>query len=172
MAEPWIAPDNETTLGVYGVFADDKSNTLWACFSSFPEPNRAPQAPAALKAFDLQTGALKARYLSPPRALSAMTLRSELTARPMSQTPPIVRLLSGSGQLEVWAGNGAFGPSGDILDGISFLGNRLFVNTLSTSKLLAVPIEADGKAGTIAEVKLDRAINRPDGMRSFGSDAC
>jgi hypothetical protein len=91
----------------------------------------------------------------------------------MSQTPPtwkFVRLRSGSGQLEVWAGNGAFGPKGGILDGISVLGNRLFVNTLSTSKLFAVPIEADGKAGTITEVKLDHPINPPDGMRSFGSD--
>ncbi len=35
-ADVWIAPDKETTLGVYGVFADNRSNTLWACFSSFP----------------------------------------------------------------------------------------------------------------------------------------
>jgi hypothetical protein len=29
----------------------------------------------------------------------------------------------------------------------------------------------DGKAGTITEIKLDRAIHSPDGMRSFGKDS-
>ena len=51
------------------------------------------------------------------------------------------------------------------------LGNRLFVNTLETNKVLVVPIETDGKAGTISEVKLDRGIENPDGMRSFGNDS-
>jgi hypothetical protein len=47
----------------------------------------------------------------------------------------------------------------------------LFVNTLATNKLFTVPIEADGKAGTITEMNLDRAIHNPDGMRSFGKDS-
>jgi hypothetical protein len=55
-----------------------------------------------------------------------------------------------------------------VLDGISVLGNRVVANTLATSKLFSVPIQSDGKAGTVVEVKLDRDISRPDGMRSFG----
>jgi sugar lactone lactonase YvrE len=82
----------------------------------------------------------------------------------------VVRLTKGSKQLEVWAGNGAFGPKGGVLDGISVLGYRLFVNTLATSKLFVVPIEADGQAGTISEIKLDRPIDGPDGMRSYGTN--
>jgi hypothetical protein len=58
----------------------------------------------------------------------------------------------------VWAGNGGFGPKGGVLDGISVLGNRLFVNTLATNKLFVVPVETDGKPDTITEVKLDRGI--------------
>jgi hypothetical protein len=81
------------------------------------------------------------------------------------------RLQDGSHQLQVWAGSGGFGPKGGVLDGISVLGNRLFVNTLETNKVLVVPIETDGKAGTISEVKLDRGIENPDGMRSFGNDS-
>ena len=71
-------------------------------------------------------------------------------------------------KLEVWAGNGAFGPAGGVLDGISILGNRVIVNALATSKLFAVVMQKDGKAGKVAELKLDRAIDRPDGMRPFG----
>jgi hypothetical protein len=44
-------------------------------------------------------------------------------------------------------------------------------NTLQTSKLFSVPIAVDGKAGDIIEVKLDRAIENPDGMRAFGTDS-
>ncbi|HMI54205.1 MAG TPA: c-type cytochrome [Candidatus Saccharimonadales bacterium] len=56
-AIPWIQPDKETTLGVYGVFADARSNTLWACFSPFPGSHEpAPQAPSVLKSFDLKNG--------------------------------------------------------------------------------------------------------------------
>jgi mono/diheme cytochrome c family protein len=173
-AGPWINPDSETTLGVFGVLADEKANTLWACFSSFPGTKTAPQAPSVLKAFDLQTGALKGRYPLPTAGAfcNDIAVGSDGTAY-VSDTAnmEVVRLRSGSSQLEVWAGNGGFGAKGGILDGISVLGNRLFVNALNTSKLFTVPIEADGKAGAITEVKLDHAINRPDGMRSFGKDS-
>jgi hypothetical protein len=63
------------------------------------------------------------------------------------------------------------GPRGGVLDGISVLGNRLYVNTLETNKLFTVSIEPDGKAGAITDMKLDRAIHNPDGMRSFGKDS-
>jgi hypothetical protein len=53
-----------------------------------------------------------------------------------------------------------------VHDGISVLGKRVYVNTLVTSKLFTIPIESTGKAGRPVEVKLDRAIERPDGMRS------
>jgi hypothetical protein len=79
-------------------------------------------------------------------------------------------LQNGSHQLQVWAGNGGFGPKGGVLDGISVLRNRLFVNTLETNKLFVVPIETDGRAGPITEIRLDRGIENPDSMRSFGKD--
>src|SRR5215813_14404146 len=34
-AEAWIQPGTEGLAGVFGVFADDKSNTLWACSGTF-----------------------------------------------------------------------------------------------------------------------------------------
>ena len=58
-----------------------------------------------------------------------------------------------------------------VLDGISVLGNRLYANTLEANKLFTVSIEADGKAGAITDMKLDRALHNPDGMRSFGKDS-
>ena len=168
-AEPWIQPDNETELGVLGVFADEKANTLWACFSSIHDA-----APSVLKTFDLKAGAPKERYPLPTeRAFcNDIAVGDDGTAY-ISDTNnmEVDRLAPGSHQLQVWTGNGGFGPKGGVLDGISVLGNRLFVNTLETNKLFTVPIEADGKAGAITEVKLDHAIHNPDGMRSFGNES-
>jgi hypothetical protein len=43
----------------------------------------------------------------------------------------------------------------------------VIVNTLSTNKLFAVPIEKDGQAGVVNELKLDQPIYNPDGMRAL-----
>jgi hypothetical protein len=37
-AEAWIKPGTNGMAGIFGVFADDKSNTLWACSGSFGAP--------------------------------------------------------------------------------------------------------------------------------------
>jgi glucose/arabinose dehydrogenase/mono/diheme cytochrome c family protein len=170
-AEAWINPDDQPTLGILGVFADDKSNTLWACFSSIHD---VPKPPSTLKAFDLKTGALKEKYPLPTAGAfcNDIAVGADGTAY-ISDTNnmQVDRLAAGGHQIEVWAGNGGFGPKGGVLDGISVLGNRLYVNTLTTNKLFTVPIGADGKAGAISEMKLDHAIHNPDGMRSFGKDS-
>src|SRR6185503_1996910 len=61
-AEPWIAPGTHDMHSVLGVFADDASHTLWACSAS---PDAANPPPSALYAFDLNSGAFKARYPMP-----------------------------------------------------------------------------------------------------------
>ena len=71
-----------------------------------------------------------------------------------SNNMQVDRLARGTRQLKVWAGDGAFGPRGGILDGISILDNRIYVNTLITSRTFSVPIDGDGKAGAISEVVL------------------
>jgi hypothetical protein len=80
----------------------------------------------------------------------------------------IDRLDNADGKLQTWAGNGAFGPKGGVIDGISVIGDRVFANTLVTNKIFAAAIGTDGKAGAISEVTLSRPIDQPDGMRSFG----
>jgi glucose/arabinose dehydrogenase len=168
-AEVWTDADSDTTLGVFGVFADDKSSTLWACFSSLV-PNGSP---AAVVAFDLQTAKQKARYVLPTAGAFCNDIAiggdgsvyvTDTSNNEISQLKP------GAQKLEVWAGNGAFGPKGSGVDGISILGNRVFINTLNSSKVFGMNIGGDGQASAITEITLDRAIERPDGMRSFGNN--
>jgi glucose/arabinose dehydrogenase/mono/diheme cytochrome c family protein len=174
-AEPWIGPGSEPTLGVFGVFADDESHTLWACFSSIQGSNHGPAAAqSALHAYDLTTGMPKGRYVLP----TAGAFCNDIAIGPDgaayatdSNNMQVVRLAPGARQLEVWAGDGAFGPDGGILDGISILNRRVFVNALNTSRIFSILIDSDGKAGTISEVLLSRPIDRPDGMRRFGRNS-
>jgi hypothetical protein len=81
-------------------------------------------------------------------------------------------LKKGATALTVWAGaDGSLGKKGGVIDGISVLGSRIIVNELAVSKLFSIEIGSGGTAGTAAEIKLDRPIARPDGMRSFGKSA-
>ncbi len=59
----------------------------------------------------------------------------------------IVALKPGAKSLEVWAGNGDFGPNGGILDGIALVWHHVVVNVLETNRLFSVPIQNGGKAG-------------------------
>jgi sugar lactone lactonase YvrE len=81
-------------------------------------------------------------------------------------------LKKGAKELEVWVGaDGSLGKKGGAVDGISVLGKRVIINELAASKLFSVDIGKDGAAGTPVEIKLDRPIARPDGMRTFGKSA-
>jgi sugar lactone lactonase YvrE len=170
-AEVWIAAGTAGLNNLLGVFADNKSNTLYACSNVIGPPGTGPAVNATLYAFDLKSGATRAHYVFPTEKGVcndvAVDAQGNIYATDTSNLE-IVRLKKGGTALEVWAGNGAFGPPRSVLDGISVLGNRIYVNTLGTSKLFTVPIKPDGTAGAVAEVKLDREISHPDGMRSFG----
>ncbi len=174
-AEPFIAPGTGGMKQVFGVFADDGSNTLWACSNQLAEgpPGAAPPGPSALHGFDLPGGEAKGQYAFPAGGMC-----NDIAAAPNGDVyatdtalMQVLRLPSGGDALEVWSPAGAFGPAGGVLDGIAFVDGRVIVNTLATNKLFAVAVGADGKAGTVTELKLSAPISGPDGMRAHGSNA-
>ena len=178
-AQPFIAPKTNGIGAVFGVFADEKANVLWACSGTFPPGP--PQAgapappPSALHAFDLESGAPKGKWNLPTAGAfcNDIAVGSDGTAYASDTNNMLVaRLKPGAPSMEVWAGaDGAFGPAGGVLDGIAVLGETLLVNALSTNKLFSVAIGRDGAPGKVNEVKLDTAVEGPDGMRSFGANA-
>jgi sugar lactone lactonase YvrE len=175
-AEAWIQQGTDGMRGVFGVFADNKSNTLYACSGGFgpPPPGESPPVPT-LYTFDLKTGAPKGHNVLPTAGAGCndIAVGPDGTAYATDAANMlIVRLPKGAKDLEVWAGSGGeFGAKGGILDGIAVVGDRVIANVLFTSKLFSVPIGKDGKAGTVTEIKLDNPITRPDGMRSFGKSS-
>jgi sugar lactone lactonase YvrE len=173
-AEAWIQPGTEGLTGIFGVFADDKSNTLWACSGSFGAPGGPPPPPSALYAFDLKTGVHKAHYafLTAGGFCNDIAVDKDGNAYASdTNNMQVVVLKKGATELAVWSAPDAFGPKGGVLDGIAVLGDRVFVNTLGTSKIFATPIGKDGEAGATVEVKIDSPVERPDGMRSFGKNS-
>jgi len=173
-AEAWIQPGTDGMNGIFGVLADNKSKTLWACSNLLGPPGAAPPTPSALYAFDLKTGAPKGHYQLPtPGGMCNDIAVGPDGAAYATDTAnmEVVRLAKGGKQLEVWAGSGAFGPKGGVLDGIAFVGKNLIVSTLVTSKVFSIPVVSGGKAGAITELTLDRPLERPDALRAFGKNS-
>ncbi len=174
LAVQWIKPGTDGMQSIFGVLADDASNTLWACSNSFGPPQQGSAPPrAVLYAFDLTTGAPKGHYPFPATGsfCNDISIGPDGTAYATdTNNMEVVRLRKGATQLDEWVGNGAFGPRGGIVDGIVVLDSRVIVGTLATSKLFSVPIEADGSAGPVTQVTLDQPLARPDGIRRFGQN--
>ncbi len=173
-AEAWIKPGTDGMAAIFGVLADDKSGTLYACSNSLGAPPAGGAAPVpSLYAFDLKSGAPKAKYPMPGTGAFCNDIAVDAAGNAYvtdTNNMLVGKLAKGGKQIDVWAGaDGAFGPKGGVLDGIAVLGDRVIVNALSTSKLFAVPIGQNGVAGKVVEIKTDRTVERPDGMRSFGS---
>jgi sugar lactone lactonase YvrE len=172
-AEAWINPGTDGMEAILGVFADDAAHTLWVC-SRHPFDAPATGAggpPSTIFAFDLNSGKTRGKYPLPTPGGScndmAVAPNGTLYATD-SDSMQVVQLKKDARQFEVWSAAGVFGPKGGILDGISVLHQMVYVNTLNTSKLFVIPIQANETAGPASEVTLDHAIERPDGMRSFG----
>ena len=72
-ATPFIAPDTTNDLvSVLGLYADSANNRLWACSSDAGNAQRTGSAPAALKVFNLTTGAFIDSWAwpAPPASLT------------------------------------------------------------------------------------------------------
>jgi glucose/arabinose dehydrogenase/sugar lactone lactonase YvrE/mono/diheme cytochrome c family protein len=161
--EAWIAPGAFGSHRIYGVFADEKSGTLWACSNDLGGHDG-----SALKGFDLKTGEGKVSYAFPPgRAECNDIAIGKDGAVYVSDTgaPRVLRLAPGSQTLEVWVTDPRFDQRGNDTDGIAFGGDgQLYVNTLGDSHLYRIPLEGD-KPGTVSMLQTSRPIVATDGMR-------
>ncbi|MEO8308248.1 MAG: hypothetical protein ABI616_09425 [Pseudomonadota bacterium] len=170
-AEVFIKPGTGGMRQVFGVFAHGKSDTLWVCSNLISGQLGSPATvPGQLMSFDIKTGAAKAQYNFNKGGMCndiAVGGNGAVYATD-TQNMQVMRLPPKGAALQVWAGNGAFGPAGSVLDGIAVVDGRVIVNTLATSKLFAINIKKDGSAGKVDELKLSAPVTRPDGMRSHG----
>ncbi|HEY4211061.1 MAG TPA: hypothetical protein VGM84_06255 [Steroidobacteraceae bacterium] len=176
-AEEFVAAGTDNLQSIFGVFADAKTNTLYACSGTPafgpPQAGAPPPQPAALHAFDLKTGKPKGNYPFPsaPSVCNDIAVGTDGTIYATDTVGnKVLRLKKGAKDLDVWVDTDKFPPRTG-LDGVSVLGNRVIVNGVSISKLFSIPVGSDGNAGAVAQINLDKEVKGPDGMRSFGKNS-
>jgi len=162
-ASQWI--DASSAKGpLLGVLADEKSGRLLVC-------------QAGVKTFDLKTGAAKETLTIP----TANPFCNDLAVRPSSDNTGSLYVTDTTGAkifmfprnaTTPFAATGVEVASDPLLagaDGLAFLSDpdKLYVNTVTTSKLLRLDLAKDGKVTRITELKLSRPLQGPDGMRAI-----
>jgi sugar lactone lactonase YvrE len=163
-AEEWIKPGTNGLNSVLGVYADEKNKLLWVCSNKLGPTGEA----TAVKTFDLKSGAAKNSYILPGDG----TLCNDIAVGPDgtayvtdTRQGSVDMLKPGATALDVAAKDPLLAGA----DGLAF-GDKttLYVNSVTAGKLLRVDLGPDGKSAKIVELKLPRALDRPDGMRAIG----
>jgi len=165
-AEEWIKPGAGGLNGVLGVFADEKGKNLWVCSNNLDNKGEA----TSLKAFDLKTGAPKGTYPLPGEGALCNDIATGVNGTTYitdTRQGTVLMLKPGSKSLELAAKDLLLAGA----DGLAFGDTTiLYVNSVTANKLLRLDLGPDGKAKGVIELKLPRAIDRPDGMRAIGKN--
>ncbi len=163
-AEEWIKAGTGGLNGVLGVFADEKGKTLWVCSNNLDNKGEATSA----KSFDLKTGAPKGTYPLPGTGglCNDIAVAADGTTYfTDTRQGTVLMLKPGAKDLE----QAAKDPLLAGADGLAFgEKNVLYVNSVSANKIVRLDLGPDGKAKSVTDLKLSRAVDRPDGMRSIG----
>jgi len=172
----FVAPGAAGSRSITGVFADEASGTLWACsndLSALGGPSGGHDRVAALKAFDLRTGAAKRSIplLEPHPFCNDIAVDAGGAVYVTdSANPTVLRLAPGAPRFEVFATNLQFAPpqpNSAGLDGIAFGGDGdLYVTTYAAGGFFRIAIE-NGRAGRVIKLQ-GRALGLPDGLRPLG----
>jgi len=165
-AEEWIKPGTGGLNQVLGVYADEKGKLLWVCSNNLDKNGEE----TSVKAFDLATGTLKGTYPLPgaDALCNDIAVGADGTAYVSDTRQATILLLKrGSKELEVAAKDPLLGGA----DGLAF-GDKtiLYVNCVTTGKLLRLDLGPDGKSKGVVDLKLSRPLERPDGMRAIGKN--
>jgi len=151
-AAKWIDVSSATGP-LLGVLADEKSGRLIVC-------------KAGVKTFDLKTGAPR-EVLTIPTAnpfCNDLAVRNDGSIY-VTDTNGAKVFMFPKGKTE--AVEVASDPLLAGADGVSFLSDpgKLYVNSVTSGKLLRLDLGKDGKVTKITDLKLSRPLQGPDGMR-------
>jgi sugar lactone lactonase YvrE len=176
----FVRPGTLGSRSILGVFADEASNTLWACsndLSALGAPAKGSDTGSALKAFDLRTGNGK-RSVSLP-GTHAFCNDIDVDAKGSiyvtdSANPTILKLFPRATTFEVFAQDSVFSApqnGGAGLDGIAFGSDgNLYVTTYTAGELLRVEVK-DGTAGRVTKLSGNRHLQFPDALRKLGDNS-
>ena len=176
----FVQPGASGSRSVLGVFADEASNTLWACsndLSALGAPATGSDRGSALKAFDLKTRNGK-RSISLPGSHAfcndiAVDAQESVYVTD-SANPTILKLSAGATAFDVFAQDSSFSAAqsdGAGLDGIAFGSDgNLYVTNYTAGVLVRVEVKR-GRAGRIASLSGNHPLKSPDALRTLGNNS-
>ncbi len=176
VAELYVAPGTFGSRSITGVFADNASNTLWACsndLSALGGNASGRDHDSALKGFDLKTGAPKQSVPLPGAHAFCNDIAVDESGTVYvtdSAGPNVLRLRAGASVFEVFATSPQFLPplnGGAGLDGIAFGSDgNLYVTTYAAGGFFRIDVER-GKAGRVTKLH-GASLTLPDALRPWG----
>lgn len=170
VATPFINPSPQNGLrAVFGVLADDAGRRLWVCSvaNPFVRGEGAPQ-PSEVAAFDLTSGALVGRWPFPAPGGTCNDIAIGPDGAAYATDTPggrILRLKPGAQALEVVAAT----PQLVGIDGIAFgADGTMYINNVRSHTLWRVALTSDVAAPRLTQLKANREMEGPDGLRPVG----
>ncbi|HWM66130.1 MAG TPA: hypothetical protein VNO35_06050 [Steroidobacteraceae bacterium] len=175
----WIKPGAFGTHSIFGVLADDKSNTLWVCsndLSASPGVTiGGTDGISALKGFDLKTGEGKVSVAlaGKPALCNDITIGPDGAAY-VSNTaaPQVLRLAPGAKEFEVWFTDPALQPPKGApgLDGLAFgPDGNLYIDRYAPGDLYRINVKG-GKATGFTKMTPSRPLVLADAIRRVSKD--
>ena len=170
VAEPFIRASAANGLqATLGVWADERNGLLWAC--SMPSPFATQRTEGIVKviAFDLRKGDVRATYPMPadkPGMCNDFATAADGSTY-VTDTPGgrIYRIRPGAPAMELLVEDKD--RLGGI-DGIAFTADgAMIVNNVTKNSMQRIDRKADGSFAGITELKLDRSLQGPDGLRAI-----
>jgi streptogramin lyase len=177
-AKSWIKPGAFGTHSIFGLLADDESNTLWVCSNDLTASPGvtigSPDGVSALKGFDLKTGEGKVSVTlaGKPALCNDITIGPDGAAYVTNTlAPQILRLAPGAKELEVWFTDPALQPAnGAGLDGLAFgPDGNLYVDRYNPGDLYRINVKS-GKATGFTKLTPSRPLVLADAIRRIGSN--
>lgn len=165
-AVAWIRPDATNQIKqLLGVLAHDASNTLWVC--SIPGFGPGSSGDSAAIAFDLTSGAFKARYVLPgPNATCNDIAVGHDGKVYIAETAGgrIFSIAPGAREVKLEVQDAALNG----VDGIAFSAdNTLYVNNTRANTFLRVNRDASGNYQSLTTLNVSAPLKGPDGLRPY-----
>ena len=162
-ATAWTEEPQQGPHSMLGVYADEKSGTLWACYSDMAWTMGKAGQPAILRALDLSSGRVKQSYPLPSGSFcnDIATTGDGAALVTDTQGGRIFRVEPG-GQPAAWFTDARLkGVDGIAMD----TSDTLYVTNVKQNELFRLAIAPDGHPGKLVKLSPSEKLAGPDGPR-------